>query len=476
MRSGIALSLLSQVHEIYEGRISVMIDALTSLLAFVVAISVLVAVHEYGHFIVGRWCGMKVLRFSIGFGKPLWTRVGKKDRTEYCISAIPLGGYVKFLGERYGSDEQIDAADEGRAFNHRPVWMRIAVLLAGPFFNFLFAFLAYWVIFVNGVPTMKPAVGEVSESSYAAEAGLEYGDRILKVGDQDASDWETVLVSMLDDMISDGRVTLQVESEAGRKRTATIDVGDDAARLTEPGVLFDGLGFQPWQPPAVVADLSHGGAAERAGIRKGDRITAIDEDSIANFADLQRIVSARPNDAAAVTLVRDGRVLVVNLIIGSQEQDGKTSGLLGISGGGISDDYWYVRQFGPLAAIPQSIERTWVGMGFTFRMLGRMVTGDVSIKNISGPINIAQFAGSSAAAGFNSFMRFLALVSISLGVLNLLPVPVLDGGQIVYNGIEGLKGSPLSERAQLIGQQLGIVALLLLMSFAFYNDIARMLG
>ena len=453
-----------------------MMDALISLLAFIVAISVLVAVHEYGHFIVGRWCGMKVLRFSIGFGKPLWTRVGKKDNTEFCISAIPLGGYVKFLGERYGSDETIDPADEGRAFNQRPIWMRIAVLLAGPFFNFLFAFFAYWVIFVNGVPTMKPAVGEVADLSYAAEAGLQYGDRILMVGDQEASDWESALVAMLDEMISDGRVTLRLENEAGRARTATIDVGDDATRLTEPGVLFDGLGFQPWQPPAIVAELTDGGAAEAAGIIEDDRITSIAGEPIANFSDLQAIVSVRPDEAVAVEVIRQERAITINLTIGSREVDGQRSGLLGVAGGGVPEDFWYVRQFGPLDSISQSIERTWAGMGFTVRMLSRMVTGDVSIKNISGPINIAQFAGSSASAGFNSFMRFLALVSISLGVLNLLPVPVLDGGQIVYQSIEGLKGSPLSEKAQMIGQQLGIVALLLLMSFAFYNDIARILS
>lgn len=453
-----------------------MIDALNSLLAFIVAISVLVAVHEYGHFIVGRWCGMKVLRFSIGFGKPLWTWVGKKDNTEFCVAAIPLGGYVKFLGERYGSGEPVEPADEGRAFNQRPVWMRIAVLLAGPFFNFLFAFLAYWVIFVSGVPTMKPIVGEVTESSYAAAAGLKYGDRILQVASREASDWETALVSMLDEMISEGRVTLELQGESGQTRSATLNVGSDAAKLTEPGVLFDGLGFQPWQPPAIVADLAEGGAAEGAGIQIGDRITKIDGESISNFSDLQRIVSVRADQEVMVELVRGERTRTIELVIGSQDRDGEKIGLLGISGGGVSEDYWYIRQFGPLDSISQSIDRTWAGIGFTVRMLGRMVTGDVSIKNISGPINIAQFAGSSASAGFNSFMRFLALVSISLGVLNLLPVPVLDGGQIVYHGIEGLKGSPLSERAQLIGQQLGIVALLLLMSFAFYNDIARILN
>jgi len=450
-----------------------MTGALTNLLAFIVAISVLVAVHEFGHYIVGRLCGMKVLRFSIGFGKPLWTKIAGEDRTEYCLSAIPLGGYVKFLDEREGP---IDPEDQGRAFNHKPVASRIAVLLAGPFFNFLFAILAYWVLFVNGIPTMKPAVGEVAEGTYAAEAGLEFGDRILKVGDRLATDWETALVSMLDEMLGDGRVTLELEGEDGWVRETTIDVGDDASRLTEPGMLFDGLGFQPWQPPAMVGNVTEDGAAYAAGIEEGDRITAIDGESVVTFGDLQRIVRARPDETVTVELIRRNQDLSREVKLASQEQDGIRTGLLGVGISMASTDYWYVRKYGPFRAIGQAIERSWTSIGFTVRMLSRMVTGEVSIKNISGPINIAQYAGNSAAAGLNAFLNFLALISISLGVLNLLPIPILDGGQIVYQSIEGLKGSPLSEKAQIFGQKIGILALLLLMSFAFYNDIARIIG
>ncbi len=278
-----------------------MTGALTNLVAFMVAISVLVAVHEFGHYIVGRFLGMKVLRFSIGFGKPIWTKIAGQDRTEYCLSAIPLGGYVKFLDEREGP---IDPEDQGRAFNHKPIASRIAVLLAGPLFNFLFAILAYWIIFVNGVPTMKPAVGEVIEGTYAAEAGLEFGDRILKVGDRDATDWETALVSMLDEMLSDGRVPLELEGEDGWVRETTIDVGDDASRLTEPGMLFEGLGFQPWQPPAIVGTVTEDGAAYAGGIEEEDRITAIDGESVVTFGDLQRIVRARPDETVTVELIR----------------------------------------------------------------------------------------------------------------------------------------------------------------------------
>ena len=342
-----------------------MTSVLTNFLAFIVAISVLVAVHEYGHYIVGRWCGMKVLRFSIGFGKPIWMRVAGKDRTEYCLAAIPLGGYVKFLGERYGTGDPVDPADEGRAFNQRPVWNRILVLLAGPFFNFLFAFVAYWALFINGVPTMKPAVGEVVEASYAADAGLQFGDRILKVGERDTTDWETALVAMLDEMVSEGTVTLKLEEADGFIRTATMDVGDDRTRLTEPGMLFEGLGFEPWRPPAVLATVTDGGAGQLGGLEPGDKITSIDGERVSSFTDLQQIVSARPAEFVAVMLIRNGEPLSVDLTIGSQVVDGQESGFLNVGVGDLTTDVWYVRKFGPLQSVGQSIERTWSSTAFT---------------------------------------------------------------------------------------------------------------
>ncbi|GMR17563.1 MAG: sigma E protease regulator RseP [Gammaproteobacteria bacterium] len=450
-----------------------MIAALTNLLAFVVAISVLVAVHEFGHYIVGRWRGMKVLRFSIGFGRPVWTRVAGKDRTEYCLSAIPLGGYVKFLDGREGP---VAAADQGRAFDHRPIPSRIAVLLAGPLFNFLFAVIAYWALFVNGVPTVRPAVGVVQEGSYAAQAGLQFGDRILKVGERPATDWETALVSILDEMVGSGKVPLQLEGEDGWVRTTVIDVGDDAARLTEPGLLFEGLGFTPWQPPAVIGSLDPSGAAQAGGLQEGDRIVGIDGEPVNSFADLQRSVSARPDQQVSINVLRAGTPQTFELQLGGRDRDGVRSGFLGVGVSTAVRDYWYVRQYGPVAAVGEALQRTWTSTAFTVRMFGRMITGDVSIRNISGPINIAQFAGDSAARGWPDFLNFLALISISLGVINLLPIPILDGGQIVYQAVELVKGSPLSERSQLLGQQFGILALLLLMSFAFYNDIARLLS
>jgi regulator of sigma E protease len=442
-----------------------MIDFITNLLAFIVAISLLVAIHEYGHYIVGRWAGMKVLRFSIGFGKPIWTWVRGADRTEYCISSIPLGGYVRFLDSREGP---VAPEDEGRAFNHRPVPARIAVLFAGPLFNFLFAIFAYWLMSMDGVPAMRPAVGDVEPQSYAAEAGLETGDQIIAVGDTATTSWQQALMAMFDTMVADGRIPMTLEDQEGRRRQAVIDVGADSARLTEPGLLFEGIGFLPGTPPVVLGEPIENEAAAAAGIQKGDRIVAVDGQPVLGFGDLVNAVVERPGERVYISVIRDGRLDRFDVVIGEREVDGKITGFLGVRA--------LLDELGPLQAIPNAINDTWSQTMFTVRMLARMVTGDVSIKNVSGPINIAQFAGDSAQRGLRYFLGFLAMISISLGVLNLLPVPVLDGGQIVYQSVEWIKGSPLSERAQIIGQQFGILALILLMSFAFYNDIARILG
>ena len=447
-----------------------------SVLAFLVAIGILIAVHEYGHYIVGRCCNMKVLRFSIGFGKPLLRRVAGADRTEYVVAAVPLGGYVRFLDSREGS---ILPEDQGRAFDQRPVWQRIAVLSAGPLFNFLFAVVAYWALFVYGVPTAVPAIGDVAPDSYAQRAGLEVGDRILAVHGRPSPDWEATLLAMLDQLVAEGRIDLSLEGTDGRRRTASLIVDSGRTRLTEPGMLFAGLGFQPWRLPALIGDVRPGGAAAVAGLRAGDRIIAVDGERVGSFNELTALVAPRPDAAVDIRYRRaSGGAIAedtVRAVLGSAEQDGQTVGRLGITSANVSD-YRYLRQYGLGESLGKALVKTWDMSVFTLKMLGRMLTGDVSIKNISGPINIAQFAGQSAERGPDYFLSFLAIVSISLGILNLLPIPVLDGGQIVYQSIEFARGSPLSERAHVIGQQAGIVALLLLMSFAFYNDIARILG
>ena len=451
-----------------------MTSFLTNLVAFIALISILVAVHEYGHYIVGRWSGMKVLRFSIGFGKPIWMRTGGKDQTEYCVSAIPLGGYVRFLDSREGS---VEPEDEGRAFDQRPIPARIAVLLAGPLFNFFFAIAAYWVLMAGGVMVIKPAIGAVEPDSYAAEAGLEFGDKIISVGDVAATQWEATLVAILGEMVDDGRVPMTLAGGDGRVRQAVLDVGSDKTRLTEPGVLFEGLGFAPWQPPAVIATLPEDGTAIYSGLAIGDRITTIAGEQINNFDDLRVAVQPRAGQDVVIEYVRDGKPASVEVRIGERDVDGEMLGYLGVGWTTEGGDSYYQRiVYTPLESFIAAVERTWMSTAFTVNMLGRMVTGDVSIKNISGPINIAQIAGESVERGWRYFVSILAVISISLGVLNLLPVPVLDGGQIVYQVVEALKGGPMTERAQILGQQVGILALLLLMSFAFYNDIARLFG
>ncbi len=442
-----------------------MSEFLTNLVSFIVAISVLVAIHEYGHYIVGRWCGMKVLRFSIGFGKPIATWVGGKDKTEYCLSAIPLGGYVRFLDGREG---EVAAEDQGRAFDHRPVPARIAVLLAGPAFNLIFAVVAYWFLTMDGMPAIRPAVGDIEPQSYAAAAGLQKGDWIVAVGDNDVRDWNSALMTMIDEMSGSGAIPLTLEDPQGARREVSIQVGSDSSRLTEPGLIFDGLGMRPGSPPVFIGNLVEAGAAADAALEIGDRIVQVDDSPILGFGDLIEAVSPRAGDRVRIDYVRNGTRKSTYATLGAHEVEGERRGLLGV--GSLMDEP------GAVESIGLAVAKTWNTTKFTFQMLGRMVTGSVSIKNISGPINIAQFAGSSAERGFNQFLEFLALVSISLGVLNLLPVPVLDGGQIVYQTVELLKGSPMSERSQILGQQFGILALILLMSFAFYNDITRVLG
>jgi regulator of sigma E protease len=451
-----------------------MTSFMTNLVAFIALISILVAVHEYGHYIVGRWTGMKVLRFSIGFGKPIWMHKGGADQTEYCVSAIPLGGYVRFLDSREGL---VEPEDEGRAFDQRPIPARIAVLLAGPAFNFLFAIVAYWLLMAGGVMVIKPAVGAVEPDSYAATAGLEFGDKIVSVGSVAATQWEATLVAILGEMVDDGRVPMTLEGSDGRVRQTTIDVGSDKTRLTEPGVLFDGLGFVPWQPPAVIADLPDDGAAYSSGLAIGDRITTIAGEPIKNFDDLRGAVLPRAGQQVVIEYVRNELASSVDLVIGERDVDGEVQGYLGVGWTTEGGDAYYQRiTYTPRESFNAAVQRTWMSTVFTVNMLGRMVTGDVSIKNISGPINIAQIAGASVERGWRYFVGILAVISISLGVLNLLPIPILDGGQIVYQLVEALKGGPMTERAQILGQQVGILALLLLMSFAFYNDIARLFG
>ena len=455
-----------------------MSQVLTSVLAFVVAIGILVAIHEYGHYIVARMLGVKVLRYSLGFGKVLWSRRSGPDQTEYCLSAIPLGGYVKLLDER---DCAVTFAERGRAFNRQSAVARIAILMAGPAFNLLFAILAYTSMFLSGVPGMKPVVGPIEPASLAATAGLREGDTIVAVGERPVRTWEAATLAMLDGMLADGSIRLAVADDAGEERAVVLRTAGRESELTEPGQLFAKLGLRPWspEPEPVIGDLTPGGPAEKGGMLPGDRILFAGRQPISTWSEWVKVVRALPGQPLDVTVRRGEGELRLTLQVAAEETAEGRIGRIGAAVSLPADLLAGMRaeeRYGPGEALVHATAKTWEMSALTLRMIWRMLVGDVSPKNISGPLNIAQYAGLSATIGPSAFLSFLAIVSISLGVLNLLPIPMLDGGQVVYTLAETVKGGPLSERAQMIGQQIGIGFLLVLMSFAFYNDISRLIG
>jgi regulator of sigma E protease len=447
--------------------------------AFLVAIGILVAVHEFGHYWVAKKLGFKVLRFSIGFGKPLLMRVGRDaDRTEYCVAAIPLGGYVKLLDEREGD---VLPSELHRSFTRRPVWHRIAVLLAGPAMNLIFASVLYAVLAMAGSQVVKPVVGQVRLDSPAAAAGLQRGDEIVRVGDRSVNDVEDLQIALIRRFSGDGLVPLTVR-RAGSEKSVVLRVTEDRVAMTEPGRLMPGLGFElaTWSAKTVIQDAPPDSAGGRAGLRVGDRILSVDGQPVVNMMDFQSMVSSAPDRDISIEVERGGSRLRIVATVARVMEQGRAIGRLGVM---LAEGtrVWppgllAMRRSGPVDAVVLGVVKTWDMSSLTVQMLWRIVTGQVSAKNISGPISIAEFAGISAYLGLTAFISFLAIISVSLGVLNLMPVPLLDGGQIVYQLVEAVKGSPLSERAQNFGQQVGIALLVVLMSLAFYNDISRHLN
>ena len=450
--------------------------ALVSLLSFIVAIGVLVTVHEFGHFWVARRVGVRVLRFSVGFGRPLWRREGR-DGTEYVIAAIPLGGYVKMLDEREGV---VPPAERERAFNRKGVGARMAIVAAGPAFNFLFAVLAYWAVFSLGVPGLKPVVGEVRPASPAALAGFRPGDEILRVGDERTPSWQLAAFALLEAAAERRAVEVEVRTPEGTRAVRRLDLAGGEA-LAESGHLLETLGLAPWRPrlPPVIDAVEPGGPAARAGLRPGDRVRAVDGRPVEDWEDFVRVVRASPGRTLRLEIERAGRRLEVALVPAARASGDERVGYIGARvrvPRELFEGQRVVVRYGPLAALGEGLERTWDMTALTVRMLWRMVVGEASVRNLSGPLSIAQYAGQSASLGLVSFLSFLAVVSVSLGVINLLPVPILDGGHLLYYAIELVRGRPLSEQAQALGQRIGIVLLGLLMALALYNDVARLLG
>ena len=454
-----------------------MSGVLFTVAAFIVAISVLIAVHEFGHFWVARKLGVKVLRFSIGFGKPILRRVHGSDNTEYVISALPLGGYVKMLGE---NDDEVAPEEQHRAFSRQKLWKRMAIVAAGPMFNFLFAIIAYWLMFVIGVTGIKPVIGEIEQGSPAALAGLQTGQEIVMINNTPTPIWDVALNKMLPILVDRGQVRFEVQSKQGYTTQHTLDFNSVTAEL-EPDNFFDIIGFKPWRPPvrAIIGMVVDDSPAASAGLQRSDRVISIDDVAIDSWQELYNYVSQRPDSRLKILIEREGRQQVVELTPQRVEHNGKQLGRIGVAPldtGRYADEMRVEYGYPTFTAIGKAIQNTWTTTVVTIKMLGKLLTGEVSVRNLSGPLNIARYAGYSASAGLPWFLKFLAVVSISLGILNLLPIPILDGGHLFYYLIEAVKGSPVSETFQEIGLRIGIVMLILLMSLALYNDILKLLN
>ncbi|WP_430459727.1 RIP metalloprotease RseP [Thalassolituus sp. LLYu03] len=445
-----------------------------TLLYFIIAISVLVVIHEYGHFWVARRCGVKVLRFSVGFGKPLWSFTDKQG-TEFSVAPIPLGGYVKMLDEREAPvpDHLLD-----QAFNRKSPAARIAIASAGPLANFVFAFLAYWLLSVSGTTGLAPVVGQVDEGSLAGDAGIRRGDEIISINGDAVNTWQEVSWALVGFIGEDAAVDIGLMSASGGQRQVTVQVSDWLAHEDIPDPLA-GLGVEPRQPelPADVGDVLDGGAAARAGLLAGDRVLQVNGQAIADWYQWVSVVRAAPGEPLSLTVLRKGQELTLSLTPERKTlEDGTVTGFVGASVvvPEYPADWLRTTHAGLFQGIGIGAQKTWDYIAFTLESLWKMLLGDVSVKNLSGPITIAKVAGASASGGLESFIGFLALLSVSLGVLNLLPVPMLDGGHILFCLAEIARGKPLPERVQVVAVQFGLFLLLSLMLVAFYNDISRL--
>ena len=443
---------------------------ITTLLAFAVALGILVVVHEFGHYTAARLVGVKVLRFSVGFGKPLFTRRWGKDGTEWSLGALPLGGYVKMLDEREGD---VAEADLPRSFNRQTVGARMLILVAGPVANLLLAILLYWGLFLHGVPGLKPVIAEPPAASAAARAGLHDGDQIRAIGTEPVASWADLQWALLRQLPAQQPLSIVLDNGSTRSLDAagaSIDGETDiAAKL---GISL----FEPVIPP-VIGQVLPSGAGARAGLQAGDRIVSVNGQPLDQWASLVKLIRSHAGQTLQLQIQRGSQLIAVRLVPEVTQVNGVAVGKLGI--GPKIEEAMFAgmltqTRYGVVKALQKAVAKTWDTSIFSLQMMGRMLTGDVSWRNLSGPLTIADYAGQSARAGGWAFISFLALVSISLGVLNLLPIPLLDGGHLMYHIAELIQGKPVSERIMQIGQQIGMALLLTLMVFAFYNDLTRL--
>ena len=451
---------------------------LLSLVAFIVAIGILVTIHEFGHYWVARKMGVKVLRFSIGFGKPLWKKVAGADDTEYVLAAIPLGGYVKMLDEREGN---VDSEELDRAFNRKSVWARIAIVLAGPLANLILAVFLYWLVFIVGITGVAPIVGVPTAQSSAAEAGFESGDRIVAIADRSTPTWDTVYVALLDAIVEDTeQLQIAVETEDGLSANRSLRINSEEL-LSSQGDIVRKLGMQRWWPDVdpVIGAVVPDGAAEAAGLQAGDRILSSDGVAVESWGEWVQVIRASPDKTLLLEVQRSSGIEEISLTPARLEREEGVIGFIGAretqSQAVIDEKLRTVERYGPLQSIGKAFQRTWDMITVSLGMIGKLFTGEASLKNtVSGPISIAQFAGQSVSVGIDHYINFVALVSISLGIFNLFPVPMLDGGHLVYYAVEVVTGKPVSEKIQIVGQQLGLALLGTLMVFVFYQDILRL--
>ncbi|MBK0090994.1 sigma E protease regulator RseP [Erwinia sp. S59] len=449
-----------------------MLSILWSFVAFIVALGVLITVHEFGHFWVARRCGVKVERFSIGFGKALWRRSDRQG-TEYVIALIPLGGYVKMLDERV---ESVRAELRHQAFNNKTVLQRASIIAAGPIANFIFAVFAYWVVFIHGVPGVRPVVGEILNGSVAAEAQITSGMELKAVDGIETPDWDAVRMALIG-KIGDSSTTLTVSQfgeDATQQKQVDLREWQFEPDKQDPVVA---LGIRPRGPQieTTLAEVQANSPASAAGLQAGDRIVKVDGQPLTQWQAFAAQVRDNPRKNMALDVERNGELVALTLTPEAKPGN-EAEGFAGVIPRVIPlpDEYKTVRQYGPFAAIGEASVKTWQLMKLTVSMLGKLITGDVKLNNLSGPISIAQGAGLSAEYGVIYYLMFLALISVNLGIINLFPLPVLDGGHLLFLAIEKIKGGPVSERVQDFSYRIGSILLVLLMGLALFNDFSRL--